>query len=753
MIRLKTICHALLLPLVLLCCTLPASAAHYVWKNVRVGGGGFIPAVVFSRAAPGLAYLRSDIGGAYRWNAKAGTWVPLEDDIADGNYFGVESIAPDPLDADVVYAAVGTYRNQPAAILRSADRGAHWHVTPVSFRMGGNDAGRGLGERLTIDPNNTAILYFGSRYDGLQRSTDHGESWSKVTSFPIAGRRAPTGYSPGYPGIAFVIVDPASGSKGHGSRTIFAGSAEPGAPHMFRSDDGGASWKPIAGEPDAALLPVQAQLDSHGNLYIAYCTGIGPNGVKGGAVYKLDTHNGHWTNITPDKSAKAPAGGYMGISLDRENENVLLVATMNRTSIGDTLWRTTDAGRHWTSLRETSSRNVSATPFLLWGQPQANFGWWMAGVAIDPFDSNHALYTTGATLYATDELKNADHGKTISWHPWTKGIEETAILALASPPKGPHLYSGFGDIGGFAHTDLSKSPATMYTNPIFNNTNTVDFAPLAPNVVVRSGTAHRQDSKPVDTLAYSLDFGKSWAPIAAPPMKFTDAAGKTELRRFDQTGDAAIITAADGSAFIVMTPAPLITRDHGAHWSVIQGLPQWSHVVADRADPKRFYAIDLAKRIILSSDDGGLHFTPLDTHGLPGDVALHWPTRPDTAWPLMATPGKAGDLWLLSNGRLYHSTDGGQNFAQVQTYMGIELLAFGKPAPGSNYPALFAIAWSNQLRAVFRSDDAGKSWVRVNDNAHEYGRKFRCIAGDPRIYGRVYVGTDGRGIVYGDIAK
>lgn len=749
MIRTRSLCVLL----ACLLCITGAGAADYVWKNVKIGGGGFIPAVVFSRVEPGLAYLRSDIGGAYRWDDKAKSWIPLEDNIADGNYFGVESIAPDPVDANVVYAAVGAYRTDAAAIMRSADRGAHWDITPVSFRMGGNDAGRGLGERLAVDPNDNSILYFGSRYDGLQHSTDKGAHWSKVAGFPVAGRPAPTGWGPGYPGIAFVIFDPASGSKGMKSRTLFAGSAEPGAPHLFRSDDGGTSWKAIAGEPRADLLPVQAQLDSHGILYIAYCNAVGPNGVTTGAVYKLDTHNGRWSDITPDKSAKAPPGGYMGISLDRENENVLIVATLNRYNGGDTLWRSTDAGQSWTSLKESSTRDVSAAPYLLWGKPQADFGWWMASVAIDPFNSNHVLYTTGATIYATDELSNADKGRTIVWKPWTDGIEETAIIALASPPQGPHLYSGFGDIGGFAHDDLDKTPANgMFINPVFNNTNTIDFAELAPNVVVRSGTVPRHDDKPVDTLAYSLDFGKSWTPISTPPMKFTDADGKVQEKRFDQQGDAAIITAADGSAFIVMTPAPLITHDHGAHWAAIKGLPLWSHVVADRADPKRFYAIDLANRVILASNDGGINFAPLKTAGLPGDVAFHWPTRADTPWPLMATPGKAGDLWILTNGRLYHSTDGGAHFAQVNTYMGMEYLAFGKAPPGKDYPALFAIAWSNQLRAVFRSDDVGKSWLRVNDDAHEYGRKFRALAADPRVFGRVYVGTDGRGIVYGDIA-
>jgi hypothetical protein len=38
----------------------------------------------------------------------------------------------------------------------------------------------------------------------------------------------------------------------------------------------------------------------------------------------------------------------------------------------------------------------------------------------------------------------------------------------------------------------------------------------------------------------------------------------------------------------------------------------------------------------------------------------------------------------------------------------------------------------------------------VNDDQHQYGTRFRCLAGDPGVFGRVYVGTDGRGIVMGE---
>jgi xyloglucan-specific exo-beta-1,4-glucanase len=80
----------------------------------------------------------------------------------------------------------------------------------------------------------------------------------------------------------------------------------------------------------------------------------------------------------------------------------------------------------------------------------------------------------------------------------------------------------------------------------------------------------------------------------------------------------------------------------------------------------------------------------------------------------------------------------------------VDVLTFGKSPPGRHYPALFAIGERGDLRAIWRSDDVGAAWVRVNDPEREYGRRFRSIAGDPRVFGRVYVGTGGRGIVYGE---
>jgi xyloglucan-specific exo-beta-1,4-glucanase len=76
-------------------------------------------------------------------------------------------------------------------------------------------------------------------------------------------------------------------------------------------------------------------------------------------------------------------------------------------------------------------------------------------------------------------------------------------------------------------------------------------------------------------------------------------------------------------------------------------------------------------------------------------------------------------------------------------------LSFGQATPGGSYPAIFCLGTLNDVKAVWRSDDGGASWIRINDDQHQWGTRFRSIAADPRIFGRVYIGTDGRGILYG----
>jgi len=729
----------------------PPSAIPYRWNNVTVGGGGFSPNIVFSPVEKGLAYLRTDIGGLYRYDRRVQRWVPLQDSMSEGNYFGVESVAPDPREANVVYAAVGMYRSGPAAIMRSNDRGATWQVVPVPFRMGGNQDGRGLGERLAVDPQDTNILYFGSRWNGLQRSTDAGRTWLPVSTFPLAAAGTADTNREGA-GVSFVVFGGPSRNQVP-TEVIFAGVADRGRHHLFRSSDAGASWQPVANEPSPDLLPVRAQFGS-GNLFITYSNGIGPNGITAGAVFKLDAAGNTWQDITPPAATGPHAetgGGYMGLALDSRQPGTLMVATIDWWKSRDTLWRSTDAGRSWTSLRSLAEIDASETPFLRWGDAEADFGWWIAGLAIDPFDSDHVAYTTGATVYATDRVVPTSASRRTVWRPWVAGIEETAVLALASPGQGPPLLSGFGDIGGFVHENLDSSPLSMFVNPIFDNTDCLDTAGLAPNVVVRAGRPRQADA----AAAWSQDFGKTWTPLEPPDMASPEsgaapgAAHRSTLVGANHTAPTVMAVSAEGSTFLAIHRTAALTRDRGRTWTAVRGLPDFAQVLADRVDARRFYALDPEHAQILGSDDGGASFVALGSQGLPHAMAADRASPALAKWLLLATPGRARDLWVASGDGLYHSTDGGHRFVRTAGRFTVTGLAFGKAGP-SGYPSMFAIGARGGLSAIWRSDDAAASWSRINDAEHEYGRRFRVIAADPRIFGRVYVGTDGRGLLYGE---
>ncbi len=87
------------------------TAQAYTFNNVKIVAGGFITGFVAHPREPGLIYVRTDIGGTYRWNPSNDTWVPLTDSISPTwwDWSGTESIALDPNDPNRLYLAVGMY--------------------------------------------------------------------------------------------------------------------------------------------------------------------------------------------------------------------------------------------------------------------------------------------------------------------------------------------------------------------------------------------------------------------------------------------------------------------------------------------------------------------------------------------------------------------------------------------------------------------------------------------------------------------
>ena len=756
----------LLLLTALACRAQMSPPQHYNWRNVQIVGGGFVDGIVFHPTVPGLRYARTDIGGAYRWDDSTQRWQPLMDWISykDRNLMGVESMAIDPSDPNRLYLACGTYSNPSApdgAILRSADRGRTFQRTHVPIKFGANEDGRGNGERLAVDPQDGHILYVGTRHDGLWRSRDRGVTWTRVTSFPdvteaspsapapVTGEMPPRGQHPPIrgSGIVFVQFVPPTGHAHTATQTLYVGVSLMNRPNLFVSNDAGVTWQPVSGAP-TQYRPTRAAFACDGFLYVAYGTAPGPSRMTDGAVWKLNIRSGAWTDVTPEHPVHGSKEfGYAAVAVDARHPQTVIASTFGRPGFdgGETIFRSTDGGSTWKPLFGNMHSGILDYALAPYVQPTPIH--WMFDIEIDPANSDHAVFTTGYGGWETDDLSAIDRGQPTHWKILVPGIEETVALQLDSPGDGAHLISAIGDYGGFVHWDFDRpAPEGSSAPPRFGNTTSVASATLRFNVVVRVGIS--AEHKPGENFSDSLDSGRTWHPATTSPTPDSRA--------------GSIAVSADGSTW-VWTPegqAPFVTRDQSATWKAIQGLPTGTRVIADPQDPRSFYAVSLQDHTLYRSTNAAVSFTsqhfalenaPARSDSLRGD-----PRGGQDR--LYAMPGRSGDLWFAAFDGLYHaaslnSPPAGKDisFRRSTGVTEIQAFGFGKAPPGHNDPALYLAGTIGSQPGLFRSVDEGRTWSRISDPQHQWGLILQ-IAGDPRLYGRVYVGTHGRGILYGDPA-
>jgi xyloglucan-specific exo-beta-1,4-glucanase len=738
-----------------------AATQPYTWQNVKIGGGGFIDGIEFSPAQQNLIYAHTDIGGAYRWNQSTSSWTPLLDWVGESNWGwnGVVSLAPDPLNANKVWAAVGMYTNSwdpnDGAILRSSNQGATWTATSLPFKLGGNMPGRGMGERLAVDPNNDNILYLGTpNGNGLWRSTDGGVTWSKVTSFPNVGNYAPdptdtSGYNSATEGVVWVAFDKATGTAGNATQTIFAGVADL-QNTVYESTNGGSTWTRVAGQPTGFIAHKGVVDSTNGILYIATSNTGGPYDGSSGDVWKYTIATGAWTQISPAPSSNTSADyfGYSGLAIDPEHPSTIMVTAYSSWWPDTIIWRSTNGGSTWNQIWNWTSYpsrsfsytlNISSEPWLTFNANPSppvvapQLGWMTEALAIDPFNANRMMYGTGATLYGTTNLTNWDSGGTISITPMVNGIEETAVNALISPPSGPPLLSALGDLDGFVHNSLTAVPsaAAMFTSPSLSSGDSLDYAELNPSVIVRTGDVDKTSNPNVNRIGFSTNGGTNWFQGQEPP---------------NVTGGGQVAEAADASS-TVWSPAGTgvyYSTSYGGSWTASSGIPAGATVASDRVTPTKFYGFSGGTFYV--STNSGAAFTATAATGLPTSGTVF----------IKAMPGHAGDIWLAggsgTNSGIWHSTDSGATFTKLSNVSAALNIGFGKAAPGQSYMALYAIATVGGTQGIFRSDDGGATWIQINDAQHQWGNIGQAITGDPRVYGQVYVGTNGRGIMYGNPA-
>jgi photosystem II stability/assembly factor-like uncharacterized protein len=687
-----------------------SQTAPYAWKSVIVGCGGFVPGIVYHPGVKDLIYARTDIGGAYRWDKSAGKWIPLNDELTitnlDAEYMGVLSIAVDRNDTNRVYMECGEWTDsfaQPGAIFSSTDKGNSWTIRRLPFKVGGDEDGRGSGERLQVDPNVNSILLMGTTTDGLWKSTDYASTWTRISSFtPI--------------NVNFVLFDTTGGSHGNSTQRIFAAAADTTGKSFYRSDDGGASWRVVQGQPKGVMAIRVALADSI--LYITFSDYPGPNGATAGSVWKYGILGGNWTNISPSSGSY----GFSGVSVNSHNPNTVMVSTVDRWEpLRDEIYLSTNGGAAWTTRLTGATMDCSYANYnhdLIPG--------WLACLEIDPFDSSKAMFGTGFGIWACDDI----YASTPRWFFRDENIEETQTFQIVTPPN-TKLLSAMGDIDGFRHDSLDISPPDNF-NPARWSTTSIAFAENASEKVVK--TYNSPSWLTINHGAYSLDEAVTWHDFGTLPTGTSDG------------GVWSIALSADGST-IVWSPIGSVmsySTDNGSTWTACTGGVPLISPVADRINAEKFYAYDGINGQLWISSNGGKTFQK-GVGNLPGVPS--WLPQDGN---VNAVSGYEGDLWICcGQGGLYRTTNSGVTATKIIAITAAYRAGFGKALILGGYPSIYIFGTIKGILGFFRSDDIGASWTRINDDKHQYG-KINQIMGDPRVYGRCYVTPVGRGIVYGE---
>jgi xyloglucan-specific exo-beta-1,4-glucanase len=782
----------------------------FSWRNVNIQGMGYVTGLVISPKSPNDVYVRTDVGGVYRFNRKNNSWFPLMD-MFNTNFskggIGVESIAVDPSNPNRIYAAIarnnssfkdgdGKQKYQYSGeIMVSDNRGDSWQSTGLgkhNIYVGANQAYRSdTGERLAVDPNKSGLVYFASRRHGLWKKEGNAD-WVQVT-----GGLPPASSLPEYkkpdgkdnediPGFTFVVFD-------QPTQNIYVGVHGSG---VWQSRDGGKSWQNIQG----ANNPLRGAIADNGTLYVAFGT-IGGNGKNtSGSLRKYE--NGAWTEITPDGQGRI----YSGVTVQPNQPNTVMAISdkfVYRSPNGGQTWdKQTMAMGAFDANNPKDTINTSAPGYY---QAYASTG--AASITIDPSNPQQVWWTNGWGVARTDDVTV----KTPTYKWMMNNLEELDSNMVRVPPKpkaegGADLISAVQDKIGFRHINhnqvptASISPQNIPINPAFKwaNPEWKTYPQPFPHVAGATGMDYSYNNP--DRIAFvgfhqwqgfwgihgtSNDNGKTWQAFPTIPTE--------ELWKNDKSGKEKISAIAGQIAISPTNPENMVwtptwgtwthyTTDGGKTWQLSRNLnpnpkpkpfdeknndhlhydvlpKSWGNSInpwvssyilaADRKDSqgKTFYYFDGSA--FYYSNDGGANWHKSKAEKFPS-----WILRP----AIVPNPTQQGDIWMsfarnpedVNANPLYRSADGGKTFNIVTSVKSCEFVAFGRGASEKiPYIYIFGKVGNETKETMYKSQDMGKTWVQISDPDVLQFPGITYMEGDMRTSNLVYVALTGRGIMVG----
>jgi len=721
----------------------PVANETYSWKRVAIGGGGFIVGMAMDPAGKTFV-VRTDVYGAYIWNAKDNRWhqlataaaMPPEARVQDGIAQGAYEIAVAPSMPDRIFLAI------KGTVYRSDDRGAHFVAAssgPFPLAWDANSEWRFAGPFMVVDPGNPDVVLLGTPGNGLLRSTDAGRSWQRVASVPTNRDRAPEAgvQSPGTP----IWFEP--GRDGKPTGRVFAFAQGVG---MYVSSDHGATFSPLAAQGVHPTMVNRGAFARNGTFFAA--------DPEAKAVWAYA--DGRWRNLVQDGVLNALV--YGSIAADPRSDRVLALDQ------GGNGYLSPDGGKTWSNVTHSASVGEGDPPWL---KVADNPFFATGSVMFDPARPDRLWVAHGVGVFHADVTGGDTH---LAWVSQARGIEELVANDVVQTKGHAPLFAAW-DFGIHIKHDLNAYSTRFAPNRGFIAAQQLDWTPADPSFVVTNASDTRpccsEDGNAV-MAGYSTDGGNSWTKFASLP---TPPGAKSDNPWRMAFGTIAV--SASDPDNIVWEPAqnraPFFTKDRGKTWEQVM-LPgavgdaygsfqnnwfQRKTLTADKTTGGTFYLVhsgeqpNAALAGLWRSADGGATWERVFSGEIAPNSAM--------AAKLRSVPGKAGHLFFTSGVAggvtpLRRSTDGGASWMDVADVSRVDDIGFGKAAAGASYPAIYISGQVRGVYGVWRSIDEARSWQKLVDFPVGTLDQVTVIAADPDVFGRVYLGYKGSGWIWGEPA-
>ena len=463
----------------LLCCVGTGDVASGELWTRKGPEGGKVQALAIDPANPAILYAGT-AGGLFKSIDGGNNWTPINNGLTETD---VGSLAIDPKTPAIVYASTG------AGVFKSIDGGAMWTIT-----------GLACGCLLAIDPRTPSTL-FATDGRALYKSVDGGANWASL-DIPV-----PFDF---WSVISALAIDPVIPTNVYVAVTGFGCCSG-----VYKSTDGGVTWRFSLGEPTRALAidPVTPT-----TVYAGAGFALFGGEVLGDGVFKSTDGGASWSRAN--------------IGLVGSDINVIAVdpktpATVYVGTLFDGVFKTTTGGASWirsnTGLKAApvNSLAVAATsPDHLYVGVYSERGtavlrstdgadtWTATGLAlvdvlgvaelaVDPSNPK-TIYMGGLT----GVFKSIDGGDT-----WTLNNLGTNAVTIAIDPKvTTTLYVG---TGGGVYKSTDGAATWRFSSVPGSYVSALAIDPKTP-ATVYAGTVAHQGGR----LFKSTDGGESWNQIS-----------------------------------------------------------------------------------------------------------------------------------------------------------------------------------------------------------------------------------------------